>query len=148
MRFFDSCLLLLVTSSLVRVVSGAHHGPRGMASSPKQQAEHAEHQVRLLQDDQCEICSKENKDNKPTTLVLEYIPAGKDSQFQGDKASCRARMYPTSTSIEVDGTTFNNVAQGDRITLTADNKFDANTDFDFGDGTSCSIHTSCSVPLV
>lgn len=142
MRFFGSFLLLFATS----FASGSLHGPRGMGSARKA----LEKEVpRLLQENQCEICSKENKDGKPTTLVLEYIPDGKNSQFQDEsKASCRARMYPSSTSIEVDGDTFNNVAQGDRITLTTDDKFDANTEFDFGDGTSCSIHTSCSVPLV
>jgi hypothetical protein len=58
----------------------------------------------------CMIGSKDNKeDKKPEFLVIEYMPAGDNSQFQdASKAVCHAGTYPTTTTITVtnkDGTT-------------------------------------------
>lgn len=96
--------------------------------------------------EQCEICSRDFK-NKPLSLLVEYQPDGENSQYQPeDKASCRAGSYPATTTVGVNGQTFGPLGRGDRILL--DGQFGANTEFDFDGANSCTIHTSCSVPLV
>lgn len=96
---------------------------------------------------ECEICSRDNK-IKPTTLILEYQPIGQNSQYQEEKkASCRAGTYPTTTNVEIDGVSFGPLQAGARFKV--EGPFGANSEFTFGNGgNSCTIHTSCSVPLV
>jgi len=99
--------------------------------------------------EECTICDKENK-NRPESLTLKYHSDGMNSQYQPeDKASCRAGLYPTTTTITVQGQAIP-VADGVEFTITADGKFDAETEFEFSTGSvsDCYIHTSCSVPLV
>jgi hypothetical protein len=100
----------------------------------------------VVDPNQCEICSPNYK-SKPVSLTFEYRPNGQNSKYQdATKASCRAGTYPASTTIQVNGNTFSLVSQGS--TFTVEGSFGANTVFAFGDGTSCTVHTSCSVPLV
>lgn len=101
------------------------------------------------QEGDCEICSKCNKENKPTSIRMRYNPAGMNSRYQGESfATCRAGTYPSVTSISAAGSTYQ-VSAGTEFTLTADgDKFDAETDFTFGNGQECFIHTSCSAPIV
>jgi hypothetical protein len=48
----------------------------------------------------CTIYIKEFK-NKPTSLTVKYVSAGKNSLFQGsNKASCREGIYPSSTNVQ------------------------------------------------
>jgi hypothetical protein len=101
----------------------------------------------------CEICSKNNKNNKnkPDKLTLMYNPEGQNSEYQGESyATCRRQKYPKSTTI----VTQNKKKEMDIIQVTDGSIFELNgqfndeTVFNFGDGESCFITTSCSVPLV
>jgi hypothetical protein len=48
----------------------------------------------------CTICTKEFK-NKPTSITVKYVSAGKNSLYQGsNKASCREGIYPSSTNVQ------------------------------------------------
>lgn len=100
-------------------------------------------------EEECTICDSNNKDNKPKSLVLKYHTDGKTSTYQLGKATCEEGDYPETTTLTVQGESFE-IKDGQEFTITADGKFDANTDFYFSSGpvTDCSIHTSCSVPLV
>ena len=105
---------------------------------------------RHLASGQCTICSKDNK-TKPDYLTIKYVPQGVDSQYQESKyASCDEGSYPTSTTIEVTNkdrdTQVFDVQAGSIFTIKG--PFNANTEFFFGDGSDCTIHTSCSVPLM
>ena len=98
----------------------------------------------------CEICSKQNR-NKPDKLTLMYKSDGKNSDYQdSSKATCRERIYPTDTTIA----TTNKKGQLQRIDVTdgtvfqINGQFNSGTVFKFGNGLSCYIHTSCSVPLM
>ena len=116
------------------------HGRRNQMTSKSSDVDYT------IQPGHCEICSKNNKDSKPETLTIEYVPDGKDSFYQPlDKANCNAEIYPETTTVTVGDSVFD-LEAGTEFTLQGD--FDAFTHFDFSDGTSCFIHTSCSVPLV
>lgn len=98
--------------------------------------------------EECEICSRDYK-NKPLSLILEYSPQGKNSKYQNEgKASCRAGAYPPQTTVGVPavGQSYGPLVEGDRILL--DGPFRATTEFTFVGASACTIHTSCSVPLV
>jgi hypothetical protein len=114
-------------------------------------------------DGRCVICSSGFKGNKPAALTLEYKPEGKNSQFQpSDKATCRAGTYPPTATLHVEnkgGTTQKfEVEKG--TAFTSQGPFDENTYFSFFSTTyedqfgnpdhlgDCTIHTSCSAPLV
>jgi hypothetical protein len=104
---------------------------------------------------ECCVCDGD----KPNTLTLKYIPAGKTSLLQtGDKASCRAGAYPAVTGIVVTDKdnkpikTFSNVTEGSILTIEApsgSSKFSSETNFRFdtplsGNPNPCFIHTSVS----
>jgi hypothetical protein len=104
---------------------------------------------------ECCVCDGD----KPNTLTLKYIPAGKTSLLQtGDKASCRAGAYPAVTGIDVTDKdnkpikSFSNVTEGSILTIEAPNgssKFSSETNFRFdtqlsGNPNPCYIHTSVS----
>lgn len=101
---------------------------------------------------ECEICSKENK-IRPISLTLEYIGGqGAISNYQtADKASCRDQIFPSETTVTAYDTQYD-VTTGTVFTIFGEDgdEMDAETDFFFssGDVNSCSIHTSCSQPLV
>mmetsp|Transcript_22567 Transcript_22567/g.37332 ORF Transcript_22567/g.37332 Transcript_22567/m.37332 type:complete len:496 (+) Transcript_22567:31-1518(+) len=101
----------------------------------------------------CIICDSDNK-NKPPSLILQYKSDGKNSLYQSEsKASCRKDTYPETTTITVTTKTggehvFPGVQDGDEIEVFGE--FDAHTKFTISDwsGGSCTVHTSCSAPLV
>ena len=106
-------------------------------------------------DGRCVICSSGFKNNKPTALTLEYNPEGSNSLFQPPKkATCIGGTYPLTATVQFEnkeGKTQSFVVQQGTV-LVLEGLFDSNTEFEFSDGTdilrSCTIHTSCSVPLV
>mmetsp|Transcript_3902 Transcript_3902/g.6137 ORF Transcript_3902/g.6137 Transcript_3902/m.6137 type:complete len:843 (-) Transcript_3902:159-2687(-) len=90
--------------------------------------------------------SKNNCKNRPTSLTLRYQSAGQNSQFQdANKATCRAGNYPSPTTVTVNGQSFS-VQDGTEFTVTLSGG--ANTDFNVGGRGSCTIHTSCSAPII
>lgn len=104
-----------------------------------------------LLDNQCYICTPDNK-IRPTSIRVQYFGGvGAISRYQDDsKATCRDQTYPDSGPITTSyGLTYT-VATGDIFTFTSDDggDMDANTVFTFSNGITCSIHTSCSQPLV
>ena len=106
--------------------------------------------TRQLPSGQCEICSRDNK-NRPAYLTIEYVPQGVDSQYQdSSKASCVEGWYPPSTTLEITNKDGNeqvfDVQAGSVFRVGG--PFDAVTQLSFSGGSACSIHTSCSVPLV
>ena len=100
-----------------------------------------------LADGECEICSRCNKDNRPTTLTFRYVSNGQTSRFQGDRATCVAGSYPTTATITVGGQTFT-INDGDIFSLVANGGFSAETQFTIAGFGTCEVHTSCSVPIV
>lgn len=96
----------------------------------------------------CEICSRNNKENKPSSLKIQYRSNGMNSYYQNsNKATCTAGTYPPATTISVDGFGDYDVNNGDTFVLNGN--FGAETTFQIGDSNkSCMLHTSCSVPLV
>eukprot|EP00547_Thalassionema_nitzschioides_P009602 CAMPEP_0194227058 /NCGR_PEP_ID=MMETSP0156-20130528/42663_1 /TAXON_ID=33649 /ORGANISM="Thalassionema nitzschioides, Strain L26-B" /LENGTH=923 /DNA_ID=CAMNT_0038959531 /DNA_START=133 /DNA_END=2904 /DNA_ORIENTATION=- len=100
---------------------------------------------------ECVICDKANK-IRPRSLTMRYHVNGENSKHQdSSKASCRAGSYPDDTTLVAAGQTFEELGDGDIFTLYPedDDRFEANTEFKFvGAGIVCTIHTSCSVPLV
>ena len=106
--------------------------------------------TRHLQSGQCEICSQDDQ-TKPDYLLIEYMPQGVDSHYQdSSKASCVEGSYPTSTTLKM--TNMDGDQQSFDVQLgsvfSVGGPFDANTEFFFSDGSDCTIHTSCSAPLV
>mmetsp|Transcript_9601 Transcript_9601/g.14820 ORF Transcript_9601/g.14820 Transcript_9601/m.14820 type:complete len:487 (-) Transcript_9601:91-1551(-) len=100
-----------------------------------------------VRDGDCEICSRNNKDNKPTSLMIQYSSNGVNSYYQNaNKATCTEGTYPSSTTISVDGFGDFDVSDGDTFVLNG--HFGAETTFEIEDSDSCMFHTSCSVPLV
>ena len=114
-------------------------------------------------DGRCVICSSGFKDNKPTAVTLEYNPAGMNSQFQSaSKATCVGGTYPATATLYVEdkeGTTQSfEVEKGTEFEVQG--PFDSSTYFSFFSTThedqlgnpdhlgDCTIHTSCSAPLV
>jgi len=96
----------------------------------------------------CVICDKSNKVSL-TSLTFIYFSDGADSRYQ-DKAECREDNYPSSTVVTflLQGRQESfSVSNGERFTV--DGPFRANTQIEIiGYGHPCSIHTSCSQPLV
>jgi hypothetical protein len=113
--------------------------------------------------DGCLICDQDTKtfpngaSRKPNQLTFIYRSAGTDSAFQDiTKATCVAGTYPSSTTISVEGQTFD-VVDGTQFTvnpMVAASGFPSELDFTFSeftgaDGTNgCFIHASCSVPII
>jgi hypothetical protein len=102
--------------------------------------------------DECIICGPDNK-TKPPALTFKYISEGKDSFYQSEKkASCREDTYPETTTLTVEtktgGEQIFEVNSGDEFEVIGE--FEANTKFTIRDwsGVSCTVHTSCSAPLV
>mmetsp|Transcript_29889 Transcript_29889/g.44179 ORF Transcript_29889/g.44179 Transcript_29889/m.44179 type:complete len:535 (-) Transcript_29889:144-1748(-) len=95
---------------------------------------------------ECEVCDT----GRPEKLTLKYHSVGVNSEYQPEsKASCRAGMYPTSTLLTVEGSTYD-LSDGDVFTIKPQfGGFSAYTEFYFNDPSlDCAIHTSCSVPLM
>eukprot|EP00545_Synedropsis_sp_CCMP1620_P000481 CAMPEP_0119004094 /NCGR_PEP_ID=MMETSP1176-20130426/946_1 /TAXON_ID=265551 /ORGANISM="Synedropsis recta cf, Strain CCMP1620" /LENGTH=530 /DNA_ID=CAMNT_0006955765 /DNA_START=112 /DNA_END=1707 /DNA_ORIENTATION=- len=94
----------------------------------------------------CDICYN----GKPDSLSFRYeLPAANSAYQPEDKASCRAYPkdpYPTSSTLSVAGSTPFAIENGTEFTL--DGSFSANTVFTIGGWGDCTIHTSCSVPLI
>ena len=88
---------------------------------------------------------------RPDKISFKYEGGtGSISQYQPDKATCKDQDFPMSTTVTVYGQEFA-VSSGQEFTVFADGgKFDANTVFSFssGDVSDCTVHTSCSQPLV
>jgi len=100
--------------------------------------------------DQCIICSKTVND-RPTSLTVKYSGGtGSISRYQdATKATCRDQTFPVSGTFTTNYGDSYSFSEGAIITITGDGgEMDANTVFDFGNGLSCTIHTSCSQPLV
>eukprot|EP00547_Thalassionema_nitzschioides_P014784 CAMPEP_0194244274 /NCGR_PEP_ID=MMETSP0158-20130606/10744_1 /TAXON_ID=33649 /ORGANISM="Thalassionema nitzschioides, Strain L26-B" /LENGTH=244 /DNA_ID=CAMNT_0038979707 /DNA_START=15 /DNA_END=745 /DNA_ORIENTATION=+ len=97
----------------------------------------------VLPPESCD-CAKEDR-IKCTSLTLEYNSKGQNSIYQGsNKASCRAGSYPSPTTVSVNGQSF---SVKDGTVFTVDGISGAITEFEIG-GQSCTVHTSCSVPIV
>ena len=103
----------------------------------------------LFAEDECAICTPENK-QRPLRLVVQYIGGlGLISKYQDEeKATCRDQDFPMSGTLSAYGVEYS-FEDGFRFELLAPgDKFDAETDFTFSNGEECYIHTSCSQPLV
>eukprot|EP00545_Synedropsis_sp_CCMP1620_P006963 CAMPEP_0119015952 /NCGR_PEP_ID=MMETSP1176-20130426/11738_1 /TAXON_ID=265551 /ORGANISM="Synedropsis recta cf, Strain CCMP1620" /LENGTH=695 /DNA_ID=CAMNT_0006969277 /DNA_START=33 /DNA_END=2120 /DNA_ORIENTATION=+ len=104
-----------------------------------------------VEEGDCEICSRCNKETL-TSVSFKYNPAGMNSRYQStDFATCVEGAYPATTTVEAAGQTFANIAEGSEFTLLVPNgsdKFDANTAFVIGGVVECTIHLSCSAPIV
>jgi len=101
-----------------------------------------------VDDNECLICTKENK-NRIDSITFRYDPNNaQTSKYQGDKATCRGASsrfsYPSSTTLRVGRQTYS-LEEGE--TFTVQSFQGANINFQFPNF-SCSIRTSCSVPLV
>ena len=98
----------------------------------------------------CIICSIDDK-TKADYLTFQYVPQGVDSEYHdSSKSSCVGGSYPNTTTLEVttrDGDTQSFDVQLGSI-FTVGGRFGSNATFFFSDGTDCTIHTSCSAPLV
>mmetsp|Transcript_22558 Transcript_22558/g.24902 ORF Transcript_22558/g.24902 Transcript_22558/m.24902 type:complete len:480 (-) Transcript_22558:238-1677(-) len=122
----------LHTSCSAPLVAGDNHGPFQLLDNGS-----------CLEIPDCEIC---DYDEKPTELVFRYRSKGETSELQMGRATCNEGIYPSSTTLNVNGQSYS-VSEGTEFTVTGVDSFGADTDFGFEDGSSCSIHTSCSVPL-
>jgi hypothetical protein len=100
-------------------------------------------------DEICCICYTESK-KRPDELYFIYKSAGKDSMYQPEKSTCTEGTYPsTGVTVTANGQTFRGLKDGD--TFVVKGPFDANTDFVVQAPSfayDCSIHTSCSQPLL
>lgn len=94
----------------------------------------------------CDICN----DGKPDTLTLRYeLPAANSAYQPENKASCRVypdNPYPASATLSVAGSTTFEVISGTEFTLSG--SFSASTTMSIQGWGDCTIHTSCSAPLV
>jgi hypothetical protein len=95
-------------------------------------------------DNSCDVCS----DGRPDTLSLRYELPSATSTLQ-PKSTCVEGDYPEIGTVTVEGQTFA-VENGTEFIIVG--PFEANTDFlivgDDTENIECSIHTSCSQPLV
>ena len=99
--------------------------------------------------DPCDICSN----GSPESLRLRYELPSATSILQGDKATCVQRSnpdYPLTAELSVNGSDDVTIPNGTEFIITQAGGLETNTDFEFvgNSGFDCSIHTSCSAPLV
>ena len=115
-------------------------------------------------DGRCVICASGFKDNKPTALTFGYNPVGMNSQFQSaSQATCQSGKYPETATLHVEnkeGRTQSFEVKPGMMEFVLDGPFDSNTLFSFFSTTDqdhlenpdhlgdCTVHTSCSAPLV
>lgn len=98
--------------------------------------------------DTCDTC------DKPTSLTFIYTGMNIVDNGQGDsKSSVEGDVTGAATvTVSYEGSTFGPLAAGDGFTITADGKFDSNTEITVtavdGRVQDIEIHTSCSAPLV
>ena len=90
----------------------------------------------------CDIC----RDGRPDSLRLRYELPSATSTLQGEKATCVEADYPKTAMLSVNGSDEVPVSSGTELIITGGLK--TNTVFGFIGWGSCSIHTSCSVPIV
>jgi hypothetical protein len=100
-----------------------------------------------LEPEECCICYPDNK-VRPPQLVFKYHSVGQNPVHQ-TKSDCGAGTYPEEGTVTANGVTVP-VKNGEEFVIPGE--FEANTDFllEGLDGSSygCTIHTSCSQPLV
>ena len=98
----------------------------------------------------CDICGN---GGRPDSLRLRYELPSATSTLQGDKATCVQRSnpdYPETTLLTVSGSDAVSITNGTEFLIEQAGGLETNTDFEFvgNSGFDCSIHTSCSAPLV
>jgi len=90
----------------------------------------------------CDIC----RDGKPDSLRLRYELPSVTSTLQGDKATCVEGDYPETAMLSVNGSGEIPLSIGTEFIITGG--LETFTYFGISGWGICSIHTSCSVPLV
>jgi len=102
-----------------------------------------------LLNNQCYICTQENKVRPPSLTVQYFGGQGVMSRYQdGEKATCNTQVFPESGQVQIYGISYD-FFEGAVIEFTnPSGDMDAESDFLFPSGFECYIHTSCSQPLV